>query len=51
MSSKFETIILSRIPYDATKTMYLSSVLKLGINIPAEICLNIDTENGLTNRV
>lgn len=41
--------ILSHLPLDPTKTMGLQKLLLLGLGMPAELCLNIDTTDGLTN--
>ena len=41
--------ILSRIPKDASKTMNLPQKLILGLGLPSEICLNVDTDDGITN--
>lgn len=41
--------ILSKVPDDATKTKGLMKYLCLGEGLPAEICVNIDVIDGLTN--
>lgn len=41
--------ILSKVPDDATKTKGLMKYLCLGEDLPAEICVNIDVMDGLTN--
>lgn len=41
--------ILSRLPLDPSKTMSLQKNLTLGIGLPVELCLNVDTDDGLTN--
>lgn len=41
--------ILLRLPEDPSKTMGLQKHLILGIGLPVELCLNLDTEDGLTN--
>lgn len=41
--------ILDIIPNDSSKTMGIESTLFLAENIPAEVCVNIDVEDGLTN--
>lgn len=42
-------IILNKVPDDPSKTMGLVSRLLIVENLPAEICINIDVEDGLTN--
>ena len=49
VNSTLRETILSRIPNDPSKTMGLQTNLILGIGLQAEICLNIDTSDGLTN--
>lgn len=41
--------ILSKVPDDATKTKGLMKYLCLGEELPAEICVNIDVKDGMTN--
>lgn len=41
--------IISKIPDDSTKTKGLLKYLCLGVNTPAEICINVDISDGLTN--
>lgn len=41
--------IVSKLPTDESKTMGLQKKLVLGIGYPVEICVNSDTEDGLTN--
>lgn len=41
--------IISKIPDDTSQTMGLASCLTLGIDLPAELCLNINVEDGMTN--
>lgn len=41
--------ILSKVPDDATKTKGLMKHLCLGEELPAEICVNIDVKDGMTN--
>lgn len=42
-------IILNKVPDDPSKTMGLVSRLLIVEDLPAEICINIDVEDGLTN--
>lgn len=49
VSSALRSLILEKIPDDSKLTMGLQKSLTLGIGLPAEVCLNIDTEDGLTN--
>lgn len=49
VNSTLKPTLLERIPDDSKLTMGLQKVLVLGIGMPAEICLNIDTGDGLTN--
>ena len=42
-------IVLSKVPSDSALTTGLQKKLTLGIGLAAEISLNIDTEDGLTN--
>lgn len=49
VSPSLHEVILSKIPSDPTFTMGLPKILTLGIGLPAEMALNIDTEVGLTN--
>ena len=48
-SQTIRQTILSKIPDDPSKTLGLQKHLTLGIGLPAEICLNVDTGDGLTN--
>ena len=48
-SASSKKYILQHIPDDTSKTMGLSSVLCLAEDLPAEICINVDVEDGLTN--
>lgn len=41
--------ILSKVPDDPNVTMGLHKILRLGIGLPGEICVNVDTEDGVTN--
>lgn len=41
--------IKSKVPDDASETMGLSKHLHLAIGLPAEICINIDVDDELTN--
>ena len=49
LNKSLTQIILSRIPKDASKTMNLPQKLILGLGLPSEICLNVDTDDGITN--
>lgn len=49
VSFALRSLILEKIPDDSKLTMGLQKSLTLGIGLPAEVCLNIDTEDGLTN--
>ena len=41
--------ILPKVPLDSSKTMGLQKNLVFGIGLPGELCLNVDTTDGLTN--
>lgn len=41
--------VLSKLPDDASKTKGLTKFLCLGEAMPAEICINIDVADGMTN--
>lgn len=47
--SKIQSRVLDRIPVENSKTMGLSTKLKLVLNIPAEITNNVDVQDGITN--
>ncbi|XP_060603886.1 uncharacterized protein LOC132756767 [Ruditapes philippinarum] len=49
ISRELQETIISRIPDDSTLSMGLQKKLTLGVNLPAEICVNVDTSDGLTN--
>lgn len=49
LSQTMRQMVISKIPDDPSKTMGLQKYLTLGIDLPAEICLNVDTSDGLTN--
>lgn len=49
MSPQMKIKILSKIPLDASKTKGLSKYLHLAEDLPAELCINIDIRDGLTN--
>lgn len=49
MSADMQQKIISKIPDDSCLTMGLDKFLHLAENVPAEICLNINVEDGLTN--
>lgn len=44
-----KTNILNKVPDDPSKTMGLVGRLLIVENLPAEICINVDVEDGLTN--
>lgn len=48
-SADLQKKIISKIPDDTSQTMGLASCLTLGIDLPAELCLNINVEDGMTN--
>ena len=49
ISPSLRDVLLNKIPTDASLTMGLQKNLELGLDLPAEMSLNIDTEDGLTN--
>jgi hypothetical protein len=49
ISTALHDKILSKLPLDPTRTMGLQKNLVVGIGMPAELCSNIDTEDGMTN--
>lgn len=49
MSPQMKSKILSKIPLDASKTKGLSKYIHLAEDLPAELCINIDIRDGLTN--
>lgn len=49
ISTSLRSTILSKIPNDSKLTMGLQNQLTLGIGMPSEMCVNVDTEDGLTN--
>ncbi|CAC5371096.1 unnamed protein product [Mytilus coruscus] len=48
MTIEISQKILDRIPNDSSKTMVKESTLCLAENIPVEVCVNIEVEDGLT---
>jgi exonuclease III len=49
IASSLKDKILSKIPLDTNKTKGLAKYLHLAEDLPAELCINIDTRDGLTN--
>ena len=48
-SRSLQEKILEKIPKDPNMTMGLHKTITLGKGLPGELCVNIDTEDGLTN--
>lgn len=46
INSSLQKSIIDRVPSDPSKTKNLVKVLNLGIGLPAELCLNINIEDG-----
>ena len=49
ISVKLRETIISKIPTDPSKTMGLETKLTLGCDLPAELALNVNVVDGLTN--
>ena len=49
VGSNMRNTILDKLPDDPSQCMGLQKELTLGIGLPAEICCNIDTADGITN--
>lgn len=46
---EYKTKLLNKVPDDPSKTMGLVGRLLIVENLPTEICINVDVEDGLTN--
>ena len=49
MDAELRESMLRKIPDDRRNTMGLSNVVNAAVSLPYEMCLNVDTLDGLTN--